>query len=829
MYAHTTTFEQALVARAPPAVMAARVRAALIREMSKGCTPDLSSHPVALEPAYAPIDLRNPVTVPQHLSIAVPEPEADPRRLLRRHIWLSPNHRFDWKRSELFLRQLAGVSHRIGFEIVGNARAIEMRLLFDIEDQPIVQAAFDGQFGKMALSNPKRDQLDELPQSAWLNVVFRDYFPQQPYSNLLSDPESLEISPFESLTAALAKLPPYALGIYQVLFQPVASIHAWHRNIECLKDLEYTVRLLGGLQPAQRYAQQAPSGDLRQMALQLDNKAHNDRPILATALRVGVVGAGHEGPAHLAAIASIVHLFQHGGRSLEFITETAYRGGIGQPALRGLFARGLVYRPGFLLNSWELTGLVHMMAPQALEERSLPIEILNPLPLRTDELMEGTPVGDCEFAGRSTPVHIPPNTRFRHTHLIGGTGMGKSTTLETMILDDIRRGIGVAVLDPHGDLIERLLRLIPDEAIDRTIYFNPGDRDGFIPIWNPLQLTPGQDPGRLAEDLVGSFKGFLSASWGDRLEHLLRSTFYSLCQLPGSTFLDAYCLFQNTSQESKHLQQQILARIDNESVRKFFTNDFQSFRKDDLNPPKNKLSKILVSDSVYLMLSQPDSAFTMRNVLEESRILLADLSTIGGGVREVLGCFQLGLIYQQALTRSGIAEEKRRAFHAYCDDAHRFMTDAMEYILAEARKYRVSLTLAHVYLEQFSREKRGALSGVGNTIVFNVDAEDARRLTKDLGDKVEAEDLTQLKIGEAIFRSGTHVVKIRTPPPIPLGPPDRKCRIINESRRKYYRRAEEIRELIAKRGSRWTSQFTPLLPNADPDAPPPKEFQYDEF
>ncbi|MBU0717247.1 MAG: type IV secretion system DNA-binding domain-containing protein [Planctomycetes bacterium] len=338
------------------------------------------------------------------------------------------------------------------------------------------------------------------------------------------------------------------------------------------------------------------------------------------------------------------------------------------------------------------------------------------------------------YAGRIHPVHIADEPRRCHTHVIGRPSMGKSLLLEHMVLADVAQGAGVAVIDPHGDLVERLLDLLPESAIERTIYFDPGDRK-WVPIWNPLQPIPGQDLARTADDLVAVFKSFVM-HWGDRLERFFREAFFALLHLPGSTLLDVSTVLRNTSDESKQLREEILQVVDGEEPRQFWKDEFGQYKKDDLGPPKNKLSKLLVGGTVSLMLSQPDSAFGFRQIMDEGRILLVNLANLGSEVREVLGCLILSLIHQTALGRSSASVADRRQFHIFCDEAHRFMTDALDDLIAETRKYRVSLTLAHQYLGQFGPGRADALSSTGSTIIFNVDQRDAGRLTRALSEIV---------------------------------------------------------------------------------------------
>ena len=198
--------------------------------------------------------------------------------------------------------------------------------------------------------------------------------------------------------------------------------------------------------------------------------------------------------------------------------------------------------------------------------------------------------------------------------------------MENMILQDIEENHGVAVIDPHGDTINRLLKLIPQEKIKSTIYIDFGDSD-WIPIWNPLKRVPGQSIGRTADDLVSSFKSIIkSNAWGDRLEHLLRNGFNGLLHLDDSTFYDLLIVFEqskNLSREKRILTNLIKDAIDNPVAKRFWDKDFSSYRRDDFTPPHHKLSKLLNSDeSVSLMLTQPDNYLDFKNIMDSGKILL---------------------------------------------------------------------------------------------------------------------------------------------------------------------------------------------------------------
>ena len=816
--------EQTIIAKARPQMLAARAKAIMEKEFSKGCHPGIITKPVALEPPFNSITQAPELLAGKTETDFNIEPLPPTRDLVRLQLWLSPEQKFSWLNSELFLKQLRAVSHRVAFEIVGNSGKIQMRFLVHRRDLPIIQTAFISQFERCEISHKFDGFFTELTPESWNDVKFLDCFPPPPYSHLITRPDELKVTTYLALVTALMGVEPPAVGFYQALIQPVNSAHNWHRNVQILLDIEYTFKLLTGIQVPQRYLQQAPSGDLRQMAWEVETKAHNDKPFYSIAVRLGVVAAGKNGLNHLKALLTFVNLFQHGGCPLGYITEKEYKRVISSDRFMEMFTLGATYRPGFLVNSSELSGFFHIPPAGIMEHRQAPITILETLPVRNADLHTGTPIGTCEYAGEVNPVCVPHELRSRSTHIIGKPDQGKSTLIAHMIQDDIDRGMGVAVIDPHGDLIEDLMCLIKEEHIEKTIYFDPGHPD-YVPLWNPLKRARGQDISRTADDIVGAFKSVVTG-WGDRMEHLLRHGLYALLQLPNSSLLDLSDLLRRKTYDSARLRKQILEVVDNQTAREFWKHDFDRYSNEALDPPKHKLSKLLVSGTVSLMLSQPESLIDFRKIMDEGRILLVDLSTIGSEVREILGCFILSLFHLTALSRNDISIKNRKQFHIYADEAHRFITEALEDLIAETRKFGVGLTLAHHYLSQFATKKIDALSSVGTTIIMNVDTKDARYLTKDLQDLVQYKDLITLEKGRAIARIGTDIVRLKTLGALKIPKQHFKNAIKDRSRKLYCKPVNVIRDYIRQKDRRRGPPFSSLT-TAPGESP--EEFIYDEF
>ena len=828
------SIEKAMIARAQPEILSAKLNYCIRDEVSKGGRSEISSFPVSLEPPFMLIGKSGNNYKENEQWSWSGDSSISNNHLYRLEIWMSPEHQFDWNQCELFIKLLREVAFRVGFEVAGNCKGITLCFLVHQIDLPIITTAFKGEFEHCKLTQMKKSFINSMSVKMFKEAHFKDYFPPPPYSHLLTRPQELQSSSFKSLIAALSTIDKSALGLYQGLFEPVPPDHNWHHNVEYLLDIEYATKLHQGLHLPQKYSQQSPSGYLTQMSDKVVSKAHNDKPFYFMACRTAIFGGGVKAAFYLDCISTFVSLFQHGGRPMNYLTDQDYKDQLSLKQIRDMFVLGLTYRPGFLVNSQELIGLVHVPAldllesHRTLEANQKSTNRLETLIVKDRKLLKGTWIGTCFDADVEQNVCIPDLLRKTHLHLIGRSGKGKSTVLEHIIMHDIKQGHGVAVLDPHGDLVENITRIIPRKHVHRTIYLNPGDPD-WVPLWNPISKIPGQKTGRTANNIVNAIKSFVEGGgWGDRLETILRNIIFALLHTPDSTFLDLAYLLRNDSKDNNELIQKIFELVDNPTSRLFWKHDYKGYKKADLSPPINKLSKLLLSDTVSLMLSQPENRISFRQIMDEGKILLVNLADLDTNVKRVLGCFIFSLLHINALSRS--STQKRKEFHIHCDEAHQFMTDTLESVIVETRKYSVGLSLAHHYLSQFSKENADALSTVGTSIIFNVNKRDAAYLSKDLQDKVKVEDLVALKSYEAFARLDTDIVKIKTLDPLFISEKNFRDQIIEQSRRNYCKPASEIRQYIRFRANRASSDLTHLeCISAFNKFADSEEFVYDEF
>ncbi len=791
--------EQILLARAQPHVLAAREQMILAIEAPKGCSGEVVRHPVSLEPPFRPVLSGNTSSlVPEeHYVLEVPPQES---ALVRARLWVCIEQPCEWNRSELFLKGLSQVRQRVTMNIFGNKDGIVQQVVCHGEDLPVLDSAFKGYFEHSAISIAGRDDpLALIPGEQWAHALFLDAYPYPLYSNRLTSMRELRQSPYATLFASLAQLEPPALGIFQVVFQPVSPEHDWGGNIRALTDIEFKLKRLIGYSGFDRYAEQPPSGDRHQMAMEIETKAHNDKPIYAVALRIAAVNAGDRAGHILRSLAVVTGGIQHGGRPLRFITAEDYRGHIDPVGLRRMFVLGTTYRPGFLLNSEELTTLFHVPPPEVFAHIKTIVNPLEALPI-PEALRAGSPIGFCPYAGESIPICIPNEEEAEgHIHVIGSSRTGKSTLLLHRILYHIRHHYGVAVFDPHGTLIRDLLCVIPPEEMDRIIYFDPGDPHR-TPCYNLFACGVKVGPGRVTEDVVCSFKSFIDG-WGDRLEHLLRHALFGVLHLPNSNLRDVADVLRKKSKASRRIREQLRGALGNDVAQAFWEEDFENYQPADLLPPAHKLSKLLVSDTVGRMLSQEQSRFNLRDIMDSRKVLLIDLSSLGSDERNVLGSLLLSLLHLTALGRKGDGTDA--PFRVYCDEAHRLLTDAMEDALNESLKFGLVMTLAHQQLAQLTQKKTHALASVGASIIFRVIQPDAQYLAKTLQGKVSADILETLDNREVVVRVGNQVVRGRTYPPAYQKDPSVRDKILVRSRELYYRPAAVVDAEIRARRNRW--------------------------
>lgn len=340
---------------------------------------------------------------------------------------------------------------------------------------------------------------------------------------------------------------------------------------------------------------------------------------------------------------------------------------------------------------------------------------------------------------------IKEKDRHGHMYMIGKTGTGKSTLMKNMAISDIRRGNGLALIDPHGDLAEEIMEYVPEGRINDVVYFNPADMDRPLAI-NLLEKVNPDSRHLVASGLISAFKKFWSESWGPRLEHILRNAILALLEYPQSTLLDMPRFLTD-----KGFRRHVLEFVENQQVKNFWLMEFEKysaiFKSEAVSPVLNKVGQFLTSIPLRNIVGQKESSFDFRKIMDEKKILIVNLSKgkIGEDNCSLLGSLITARIQMAAMSRADIPEDERKSFYLYVDEFHNFFSLSFADILSEARKYGLHMILAHQYIQQLDERISAAVFGnVGTIISFRLGIEDARVLANEFAPVFSETDFTNL-------------------------------------------------------------------------------------
>ena len=416
-----------------------------------------------------------------------------------------------------------------------------------------------------------------------------------------------------------------------------------------------------------------------------------------------------------------------------------------------------------------------------------------------------TPIAVTNWRDIRKMFGIKEKNRRGHMYIIGKTGTGKSSLIANMALSDIRAGNGIGLLDPHGDLSEDILNRIPKERIGDVVYFNPADLD--YPVgFNPLEKVPYEKQHLIVSGIISVFRKIWTEFWGPRLEHILRYSLFTLLEYPGSTLLDLPRLLTDPA-----FRKEVLTHLQQREILSFWYNEFDKYsawlRSEAISPILNKVGQFLVNLPLRNIIGQSRSTINLKEIMDEKKILIANLSKgkIGEDNTSLLGSLLLTEIWLTALGRAEVPEAQRIPFYLYVDEFHSFITSSFADILSESRKYHLSLTVSHQHQSQIDQKVRAAIFGnVGSIISFRVGAEDAEYLAREFHPFKET-DFTNLPNYHIYLRLMIDGVTSQpfSATTLSLAAIDvpHGADIINESRRQYGRSRESVERIILSRKS----------------------------
>ncbi|MFA6523075.1 MAG: type IV secretory system conjugative DNA transfer family protein [Candidatus Peribacteraceae bacterium] len=414
-----------------------------------------------------------------------------------------------------------------------------------------------------------------------------------------------------------------------------------------------------------------------------------------------------------------------------------------------------------------------------------------------------SPFGLTNYHNNFVPFGIKRTDRRRHLYVVGKSGVGKSKLLELLINDDIQNGEGIAVLDPHGDLIDAIMRFIPRHRIDDVVLLDPGDLDYPI-AFNPLEKVPEAQKMQVTIGFLQIFQKLFGTNWSSRLEHVLRYTTLALLDSPNTTVLSILKMLTD-----KNYRQKIVSRIQDSVVKSFWVSEFaawsEKFDADAITPLLNKVGQFVATNMIRNIIGQPVTKFKVRDIMDNKKILLMKVSKglLGEENSALIGSMFITKLYQAAMERADTLEEKRTDFYFYVDEFQNFATNTFTEILSEARKYHLTLTLAHQYMGQLSETVRKTVFGnVGSILSFRVGAEDAVVLEGEYNPVFKERDIINLGVREFYIKMSVNgelreAFSGRTLD-APRPKEDHTKEIIEASRRKYCTPRKEVEEMLMK-------------------------------
>ncbi len=560
---------------------------------------------------------------------------------------------------------------------------------------------------------------------ASLKLKSAPHFPIKVYRELATDPLS-------SLTASLAKMQEGEGAVVQILFSPADK--KWSAN-----GKKYLSKTKGQEADPEKAKYQM---DQRKLEA-IENKV--GKPGFATTVRI-VVSSTSEAAAK-------AHLDNLKSSFAQFTSDQ--NGFSGQKIrLKNLFMVDFIYRyPPLLgtqsiLSSEELATVFHF-PNKTIETPHIHWLSSRRAPAPAEISKQGLYLGKSVYRGITRPIYIDEDDRRRHMYIIGKTGTGKSEFLKDMILQDIRAGKGVCFIDPH-DTVEKLLEQIPPERAEDVIFFDPSDTERPMGL-NMLEARTEDEKHFVASSIIGLmyklYDPHKTGIIGPRFEHAIRNAMLTVMSEPGNTFIEVVRVLT----DPKYVQE-LLPKVKDPIVKRYWTDQIAQtadFHKSEvLDYIVSKFGRFVTNAMMRNIIGQSDSAFNIRKVMDEGKILLINLAKgkIGEENSNFLGLILVPKILLAAMSRQDVPEESRRDFYLYVDEFQNFATPDFATILSEARKYRLNLTVANQFIGQVEEEVKQAVFGnVGTMVSFRVGVSDANFLQHEFTPVFNETDLTNIE------------------------------------------------------------------------------------
>lgn len=767
---------------------------------------DLFPYPVHPEPPFTPYE----PAMPQELAVLTPA-FANNRHAARStlSLQLPTDQKVTASGAAGFIAALPG--QQLSFEVIASENEIAYQLACSQEAAASIAATAKMHWPKAVVEESEDTFLQNLAAlPSAIHPTLGDHsfvveFGLERFAFLpLLCADSFTTEPLAGVLAGLGSLQSGEVAGLQILFTPVAR--HWNEAL---------------LQVAEEFA--GPESQANQRfyhrhdPLQLAARAKLDQPLYAVVVRVFTVSVEGQSRAFelCKKIGAALGTFnlpntQTGNALLALANHDPYG-----PAQDSLPANGLLntvferssHRNGLLLSLPELVSLVHPPSESAQHPKLLRLDLTTQS--LSDELLqaEGVLLGIHPYRNQDQELVWPDAYRNRHAYILGATRMGKSTLLLNMMTQDMQQDRGLCLIDPHGDLALDVLQRVPEHRSDDVLYLDLSD-DEYPLAMGLLEAHNEQEERLLCSDLLSVLRRLFAASWGDRLEHIMRHAILTLLSASRHgqsdnektperfTLRDIRALLSN-----KAFRERVVDTLGDPDLKAFWQGEFQSYNPATFAPLYNKLGLLLSSPVVRNIVAGKQSKLSLADVIARKQILIVNLasSRIGSDNAHFLGALLVSKLQIAAMQSLRLSLAERTPFTLYVDEFQNFVVSSFEIILSEAGKAGLSLVMANQFLEQLNGHLQTAiLSNVGTLCSFRVSSDSGRLPEKEFAGRFKSQDLVSLNRGEAIVRVGSALdsYDVRTLPPPGIANTQLDL-IRDQSRQRICRPREEVEAELA--------------------------------
>lgn len=723
----------------------------------------------------------NPALPPQSVSNELVQPEVfeEAEQLVEIELRLPRDQDLSKETAEQFLLSLTNAQFPIAFELIGLPDRICLQFVCAVEDRNNIESQLAAHFPEVVLVPHDTLLVKHWVAASQCSPLVVEFGLSREFMLPLAMERKFSVDPLSAVMAVLSGVNHGEMAVLQVLIQPTRG--PWSESIlRAVTLVDGEPLFKGG----------------RDIAKQARKKI--SRPLLATVIRFGCrLCKGRNYSMAREMTGALATISDSEGNELFPLDNDGYDPQDHESDLLDRSSR----RSGMILNTDELCSLVH---PPSSSVTNSKLHRLTSTTKSAPRLVfnHRLILGDNDHNGIVQKVSLSADQRTRHMHVLGASGTGKSTFLLNQLIQDIHNGDGLAVLDPHGELIDNLIGHIPPERASDVVMFDPSDED--YPIgFNILNAHSSLEKNLLSSDLVSIFRR-LSTSWGDQMNAVLANGILAILESKqGGTLLDLRRFLVEPQ-----FRKQYLTTVEDPEVVYYWAKEFPLLASRSQGPVLTRLDSFLRPKIIRYMVAQQNSRLDFGDIMDKKRVFLARLShgAIGEENSSLLGALLVTKFHQLALCRQRQKEQDREYFWLYIDEFQNFATPSMATILSGARKYRMGLILAHQELHQLeSKSPEVAAAVIANAysrVCFRLGDNDAKKLANGFS-SFDATCLQNLGIGEAICRveRKEQDFNLRTPPVLPR---DEKAsseireQIVKTSRARYATPRAEVEAAVAR-------------------------------